>query len=149
MVKNKIKTLKTKLTKLKCQNIEIIQNNKNEIKEINFDFEGIDQDSLQFLQIKFYTNGNLRRIQCLDDKSIPNDKDFTYDFYDENNQQAFKICSFSIVLKVFKYLKTISNILQNEYFIPILDNDDDEETTYNLMSTKTFDMYSDIYEELF
>ncbi|CAP18597.1 conserved hypothetical protein [Candidatus Phytoplasma mali] len=139
MTKNQMKKLKTKLTKLKCQNIEIIQNNKNEIKEINFDFEGMYQDSLQFLKIEFYSNGNLKYIQCFGDKSTPKDEDFTYYFCDENNPKIFKVRSFSIVPEVFKYLKTIGNILKNEYFIPIMDIDDCE-ITYNLMSTKTFYM---------
>ncbi|WP_458441700.1 hypothetical protein [Candidatus Phytoplasma solani] len=134
-MKNKINALKKKLTKLKCKNIEIIQNNESKIKEINFDFKGIYADSLQFLQIEFYPNANLRRIQCFSCRSDVENKDFTYDFYDENNPKAIKVCSFTLVPKVFKYLKAIGNILQHEYFIPIMDVD--EEITYNLMSTKT------------
>ncbi|MGA0447945.1 MAG: hypothetical protein ACLTFB_01060 [Candidatus Phytoplasma pyri] len=138
MNKKKINMLKTKLTKLKCKNIEIIPNNETKnkaIKEINFDFGGI-YESLQFLKIEFYPNGNLKRIQCFCHRSDPTDKDFTYDFCDENNPQIFKISSFTIVPEIFKYLKAISNILKHEYFIPIMDLD--EELTYNLMSTKTF-----------
>ncbi|BAD04484.1 hypothetical protein PAM_399 [Onion yellows phytoplasma OY-M] len=134
-MKNKINALKTKLTKLKCKNIEIIQNNETKIKEINFDFKGIYEDSLQFLKIDFYSNANLRRVQCFSCRLDVNDKDFTYDFYDKNNPQVFKVCSFTLVPKVFKYLKAIGNILQREYFIPIMDVD--EEITYNLISTKT------------
>ncbi|WP_017193152.1 hypothetical protein [Italian clover phyllody phytoplasma] len=134
MMKNKINALKTKLTKLKCKNIEIIQNNETKIKEINFDFKGIYVD-LQFLKIEFYANANLRHIQCFSCRSDVENKVFTYDFYDENDPQAFKVTSFTWVPEVFKYLKAIGNILQHEYFIPIMDVD--EEIIYNLISTKT------------
>ncbi|MFP7699446.1 hypothetical protein [Candidatus Phytoplasma pyri] len=137
MDKNKIIMLKTKLTKLKCQNIEIIQDNENRIKEINFDFKGI-YINLQFLQIEFYQNGNLKQIQCFCCRLKPKSKDFTYRFYDENNPTKFRLDFFLIVPGIFKYLKVIGNILKYEYFIPIMDDNDDDDLIYDLMSTKTF-----------
>lgn len=40
-MKNKIDALKTKLTELKCENIQIIQDVETKINFFNFSFEGL------------------------------------------------------------------------------------------------------------